>query len=504
MMWGIGSYNIGITTDPMMALSWWKIAYIGVIFIPTILIHFVYVFLEKKKTFFIPSLYFISALYLYANIFTDRFISDTHFIFNQLHYLSPNYLYNSFVVFFATIVIYAHVLLFSEYRKAVGLRKRQIQYFFLGTFVGFLGGSFSFIPVYSINIYPYLNNLVFLFPVFMGYAVIRHNLANIKVVATESFVFILWFFLAIRALIPHTGDWDKVMDIALLLVSFVAGVFLIRSVFKEVRDKEEIELLAHRLKRTNIDLEEQKKELEQAQRKEAMKAKEVLRLKDEFVFLATHELRTPITAIRGFLELTEEAKKKFPKDIKRNFDAISDASEYLNQLINNLLGIARSDSGALKVNVKTHKFEPILQEILDEVAPLVKEKNIKLNINVDKTLVVCSDPIKLKEILMNLISNAIKYNRDNGFININAYLSHGKKLFIFEIQDNGYGIHKDQQDKIFQKFFRASTKGTQDVLGTGLGLFITRMLIEKMGGSVSFSSVEQKGTTFTFTLPISV
>lgn len=247
---------------------------------------------------------------------------------------------------------------------------------------------------------------------------------------------------------------------------------------------------------------ERTKELKESQENELAKAQEVAKLKDEFVFIAAHELRTPVTAIRGFLELTSDAQAKFPKDIRHNLEAMSQASSHLNQLINDLLEIARSNAGIMSITSQPREFEPILAVILKEIEPLAGEKELTINTSVKKTGPVLCDPAKLKEVLMNLLSNAIKYNRDKGAININAYGSPEGGYMIVEIEDTGYGIPKDQQEKIFQKFFRASIKETQEVLGTGLGLFLTRMLVEKMGGKIFFSSTDQKGTTFTFTLPL--
>lgn len=502
MMWGIGAYNIGMATEPDSAFIWWKVAYIGVIFIPTTLTHFVYKFLEKKETPFIPVIYAISFIYLFASLFTNLFVSGVHLVFGEIYYLSPSILYNTFVGFFAGLVIYAHILLIEGYRSSAGLKRTQIQYFFLGTFLGFSGGGFSFLPVYNIDIYPYMNNTVFLFPVFMGLAVLKYNLTNIKVVATQLFVFSLWAFLSVRTIISVAKEQDYIVDAAILISAVVAGVLLIRSVIKEIESREKMEKLAESLESTNSFLKDRTEQLEISKAQELAKAKEVARLKDEFVFLATHELRTPVTAIRGFLELTEGSKKNFPKDLQKNLSAISQASEHLNNLINDLLEVARSESGSMTINVEPHKFEPILSEVLEEISPLIKEKGIKIETHISPLPLVLLDPIKMKETLLNLIGNAIKYNNNNGSIYISAYRYPEEKSFIFEIHDTGYGIPKNQQEKIFQKFFRAGTKGTEEVLGTGLGLFITRMLIEKMGGIMLFSSVEQKGTTFSFSLPL--
>jgi signal transduction histidine kinase len=170
-------------------------------------------------------------------------------------------------------------------------------------------------------------------------------------------------------------------------------------------------------------------------------------------------------------------------------------------MINDLLEIARSESGTITIAVKECLLRPILDQVLDKVSPLVKEKNIALETHLDRISNVLCDETKLREVLLNLLSNAIKYNRERGTITIDVHKAEGTDDVVFKIRDTGYGIAKEQQDKIFQKFFRAVTKDTQGVVGTGLGLFLTRMLVEKMGGHISFESVEGQGTTFTFTLP---
>ncbi len=260
------------------------------------------------------------------------------------------------------------------------------------------------------------------------------------------------------------------------------------------------------LKQLNKELEmrvtDRTKQLEDLQGREVAKAQEVARLKDEFVFFAVHELRAPIIAIQGFLELTEGAQKNFPLDIRHNLEAMNEASIHMSQLINDLLEIARSDSGTMKIDVSPEEIEPILKNVLKQVAPRMIQKHIKLNLNVNTIPRVMCDPQKLKEVLENLIGNAIKYNKDAGEIFISLYQAVEEPNVIFEIRDTGYGIPKIQQPEIFKKFFRAVTHETQEVMGTGLGLFITRMLVERMGGELMFSSVEHQGSTFSFTLPV--
>ncbi len=242
-------------------------------------------------------------------------------------------------------------------------------------------------------------------------------------------------------------------------------------------------------------VEERTKELKEIEERELAEARNVSRLKDEFVFVAAHELRTPIAAIRGFLQMVSETKVKFPRDVKQNLKAINSASDILNQLINDLLEIARSESGTVKVFVQPTDIIPIVQSVIKEMSSLARKQKVRVRFQsrgkVPRALV---DPDKAREIVMNLVSNGIKYNKAGGTLTVDV--SKKGLNIVMEFKDTGYGIPKDQQEHIFQKFFRVHGKDTQEVSGTGLGLFIVRMLADKMGGAVTFKSSEGKGSTF--------
>lgn len=204
-LWGLGAYQIAVASDPAVALFWWKTAYIGVIFIPFMFTHFVHLFLGIRNVYFTAGLYTLALFYLFANLATDSFIRDVHWMFGQFYYLSPTPLYNSFVLAFFSLVIYAHILLYRAYRHAAGTRRLQIQYFFTGTFLGFFGGGFAFLPVYQISVYPSLNMLVFLYPLIMGYYIARHRLMDIRVAATVLFLAALVLLLLGRKVARHAA-----------------------------------------------------------------------------------------------------------------------------------------------------------------------------------------------------------------------------------------------------------------------------------------------------------
>lgn len=248
-------------------------------------------------------------------------------------------------------------------------------------------------------------------------------------------------------------------------------------------------------------VEERTRELEGSQKRELDKAKDVARLKDEFVFIASHELRTPIIAIRGFLELVQESQKNFPKDIQGNLSAISAASNHLNQLIHDLLEIARSEGDSFQISSEILDIAPIIESVISELSALAHEKGVKMEFQTHGVIpMIRGDTGKIGEVLTNFISNAIKYNKEKGSVSVNILTVENE--LVVEVRDTGFGIPKNKQAEIFKKFFRAPSVETQEVLGTGLGLFISRMLVEKMGGRVMFSSVEDKGSTFAFSLPI--
>jgi len=242
-------------------------------------------------------------------------------------------------------------------------------------------------------------------------------------------------------------------------------------------------------------------ELQAAEKRELTKAKELLKLKDEFVFIATHDLRTPVTAIDGYISLIEEEKPKFSIDIESNFKAVKEASERLKQLVNDLLQVARGESGTIKVDVAPLDINELIDRVVREVTPSATNKKVRLGINLDQTAKqVLGDDEKLYEVVENLMSNAIKFNKADGTVAVATRASNA--VLEVSVADTGFGIPKEEQAKVFQKFFKYRGESTRDVPGTGLGLFVVRTLVEKMGGKIGFTSQEGKGTTFTFTLPL--
>lgn len=223
--------------------------------------------------------------------------------------------------------------------------------------------------------------------------------------------------------------------------------------------------------------------------------------KDEFVSIVSHQLRTPLTAIRWFTGLLLGNKRKNLNDEQLDFlEQVSVSNKRMIRLVNDLLDVSHIETGyKFKVVRKRFVLLPIIQEVLKENTPTIKTKNLKIVNLIPKNLKMNADRVKIKQVWQNLISNAAAYTPRGKKITLAAET--GKEGLVFSIKDEGIGIPKSQQSRLFEKFFRAKNASLQDPNGTGLGLYITRGIIHRHGGEIWFKSAENKGTAFFFTLP---
>ncbi len=224
-------------------------------------------------------------------------------------------------------------------------------------------------------------------------------------------------------------------------------------------------------------------------------------LKDEFVFIAAHELRTPVSAMKGYLSLIlDGATGAVPDKTKEYIQKVIAADNRLVQLVNDLLEVARSEAGRLTIKVSAMDLTEPIRMVLDELKSLADEKNVKLVYEPSATLPkVMGDPDRIKEVMVNLVGNAIKYMGGTGSVIISHEIKDGN--VVTHVADTGFGISKDAQAKLFEKFYRVQTDKTRDITGTGLGLFIVKEIMEKMNGKIWVESEEGKGSTFSFSLP---
>jgi PAS domain S-box-containing protein len=226
---------------------------------------------------------------------------------------------------------------------------------------------------------------------------------------------------------------------------------------------------------------------------------ETLKMRNDFVSFVTHQLRTPLSGIKWMLELagdTDEAGEKA--------SYIGDARESANRLIglvNDLLDVSRLESGKLQVTIEPVQLRDITEAVVGDVATLVREKGHVLDVESAPDLPVAMlDAQLMRQVVLNLVSNAIKYTPPGGRIAIGIGVEDGSLRW--SIRDSGIGISSGSQDRLFEKFFRAENAQTIDTEGTGLGLYLVRLIVERLGGCVACESEEGRGTLFYFRLPL--
>lgn len=224
------------------------------------------------------------------------------------------------------------------------------------------------------------------------------------------------------------------------------------------------------------------------------------KLKDEFVFIATHELKNPVTAMRGYLSMLKDGVYgPIPDKLRKATEQLNASNQQLVQLVNDLLQIARAEAKTITIKTEPTDLCQAINETIEALKPLADQKNLKLAHDCLGPLKVMADESRLKEILNNLVSNAIKYS-NQGTITISHNID-GSSVAT-HVADQGVGISAADQEKLFTRFFRSEEKAVRDVPGTGLGLFIVKQIVEKMNGKIWFVSKVGEGSTFSFALPL--
>ncbi|MCK5592383.1 MAG: PAS domain S-box protein [Candidatus Pacebacteria bacterium] len=231
--------------------------------------------------------------------------------------------------------------------------------------------------------------------------------------------------------------------------------------------------------------------------------KEIDRMKTEFVSVASHQLRTPLTAIMLFSEMfANEEVGKLSLIQKDYIENIQQSTKRMIRLVNDLLNVSRIETGRLKVDPILTELDEFIQSIIDESMPVITSKKGKLVFKkpAKKLSKIPIDQTLIQQVIHNLITNAIRYSPVDK-CSILVKLEKKGDNYLISVKDNGIGIPKEAQERIFQKFFRADNAQKKEVGGSGLGLYVVKMIVETSGGKIWFKSEDGKGTTFFVSLP---
>ncbi len=470
-------------TNEIDQLYWDRFIYIGVVFIPVFLYHFGLIYCEVKNQDKLLIFGYISAfIFLPLTQLSDNFVSGlyhyswgVHSIAGIYHHIFLFYFFFYFAVFFTNLI--------NRYKHTTGILKTQIKYFLIGEGILDFIGPLAFLPAYGIPIYPVIFLSAIPFAGILAYAIIKYKALNFQTIATEIGVSFL-NVLTVGQIFFSRSDAEVVLRISFWLFILAISIFLVRSVRREVERREEMAKLAESLEKANAQLQELDKQ------------------KTDFLSIAAHQLRTPISIASGYLELLNDgAYGKVTLETKQIFGNMNESNGRLIKLIDSFLDITRLEQGRTKYDFAEHDLNALVGGVVKEFEVRAKQNGLNLiwKAVTNSPMVYC-DEEKIRHVVFNFIDNAIKYS-EVGNIKVELYPENNGAAV--RVRDNGLGFSKIDGANFFQKFYRGeNVKGT-NVNGTGLGLFVCSKFIEAHHGKVwAHSEGLGKGAEFGFWIPL--
>lgn len=370
--------------------------------------------------------------------------------------------------------------LIKKYKISTGITKEQIRLLLLGTlfmFLAILITNLVFVVIFNTSSFVGLLPLYTTF--FAGvvtYAIVKHELFDIKVIATQALIIIICIVLFAK-IFASVSVGETIVDVLVFVSVFILGILLVKSVINEVKQRQKLEELTQRLQ-------------------------ELDKQKDEFISMAAHELRSPLTAIKGYLSMIIEGDAgEITSKAHEFLTDTSSVTDRLIRLVNNMLNVSRIEEGRMVFQMEEESMIKVAEETYNTFRFEAERQKLEFKLTIPDGLrhIVYVDPDKLREILGNLVSNALKYTQTGSVtIQLSNPTSETVKA---EVVDTGPGITVEEQNKLFQKFYRAESTAGKTV-GTGLGLYITKLLIERFKGKLGLVSEPGKGSNFWFEIPV--
>jgi signal transduction histidine kinase len=437
---------------------------------------------EKKRYPFIDKIILITEIsFIFLTIFTDFIIKGI-----EVESWGTNIVWgNGKIIWFGTMIVFTLIIvgqIFRKYSEGSPKEKLQTQYFLIGTIIfAILNFIFNMVfPIFKDTFkYHYFGDYSSIFFLILtAYAIVKQNLFGIRVILTSLLVGLIAILLLLDAVV-FTNDLTFQLIKGLILIIFLYfGYYLIRSVLREIKLREELENAYIELKKLDM-------------------------AKSEFMSIASHQLRTPLTAIKGYISMVLDGSYgPVPSKMKGKIINVFESSERLIRLVNDLLNASRIEAGKIELRVQPTSLEDIVISVHDVLALSAKNKKIYLKWEKPKVPLpkIEVDPDKIREVILNLVDNAIKYTQEGG-ITIGAK-AEGNSVLI-KISDTGAGLTQEEMAKMFKSFSRGSAGNEFFTEGLGLGLYIARQFVDLHKGKIwAESDGKNKGTTFFIVLPV--
>lgn len=483
-LWVVGDLIIWVSPDSQKVMFWWSVINLFEVTVSLSTLYFSYAFLERKDVKLWPK---ITALLLFLPFFM---LIPTEFNLKGFNTALCEASQGSLIYYFyfLEILIFASLLIYLGRKVATAEKndKKRIVVFSCGVILFLLSFSGTNIVASLTGDWHILQYGLFGSPVFvsfLAYLIVRYKAFDVKLLGAQALV--LGLIALIGSQLFFIQELTSYILVALTFVlAAIFGIILIRSVKEEVRRKEELQILTQELASANQEL----KRLDVA--------------KSEFISIASHQLRTPLTAIKGYVSLLLEGSygQVLPA-VQDVLNKVYLVNNRMGQLVEDLLSISRIESGRVQYNFVPAQLEPIVADAVDMFALMAKERGLYLKIKLPKQSLppLSLDVNKIREVISNLIDNALKYTREGG---VTVGVKYENGLALVSVADTGIGIDPKDADRLFEKFTRSSETMKLDVSGTGLGLYVGKNFVEAHGGTLRVeSSGPGKGACFIISIP---
>ena len=356
-----------------------------------------------------------------------------------------------------------------------------MKYIFGSSVFGFIGGSSVFLLTFNVFIPPFPIILFAFYPLIIAYAILRYNLFDVRIITAQLLTATLWITLLFRTILASDTN-DQIISGIILVITIVFGVWLVKNVYNEITQREKIEALAADLEKANVRL------------------TELDRQKSEFVSFATHQLRAPLTAMKGYASLLLEGDMgKIEPQTREGVQRIFDSTNTLVSIVDDYLNISRIELGSMKYAFETIDLRALIEDTIAELKPNIEKSGLRFSFTAEDHGTdwrTTADRDKLKQVIANLIDNSMKYT-PSGSVAVSLSLDRAAHKFVFKVKDTGVGIAPETMPRLFQKFSRAENANKVNIRGTGLGLFVAKQMVEAHHGTIRAESAgEGKGSTF--------
>jgi signal transduction histidine kinase len=477
-----------VSTDPYFVALYYKLALVGVV-VPAIFVFFCYAFTGEVR---IPK---AKILLVVLPLFPFLLFSGTSLNVKSIDTTSPQcdavtgLLYWLIPFLFLYYTVWSISILYKKYKKEGSVVRHQVililsSFIFLFVWALVVNVLLQILGYEQYSLYSPIGVLVVI--LLMTYAIVKYQFLNTKLIFAQALVTGLIVLIGSQFFfIKSTVNYFLVG--MTFLLSTIGGYFLVKSVKKEVRQREEIERLAKGLEIANERL------------------KQLDKMKSEFVSIASHQLRSPLTSIRGYASmLAEGSYGKMPQKQQEVAERIEESAKYMALSVEDYLNVSRIEAGNMKYEYSDFNLKELVEKITDELRPVALKKGLVMvfRSHCDGSCRVHADIGKTRQIILNIIDNSMKYTR-KGTVTVVAHDDPKAKKMLLTIQDTGVGMSSATLEEVFEKFVRAKNANSVNVTGTGLGLYVAKKMITDMGGHVwAESEGEGKGSTFHIEFPL--